>query len=103
MRGKQERVSRDWVVEAPPVIKMVRKTALQDGKNRNKSERVEDVIMVGGYSAPNKNEYLMDRIVDRSNEKGRWRFKVRCYGFASTNDTWERIEILPRSIVMRYL
>lgn len=53
--------------------------------------------------AQGKEENVIDRLVDHSNEDGRWKLKERCHRFSGTDDTWELIERLPRNSVMRYL
>lgn len=54
-------------------------------------------------SAQSRDAYVIDCLVDHSNENGRWKFKVKLYRFASTSDTWEPIEGLPRSSIVPYL
>lgn len=41
----------------------------------------------GGDSALNEEDYVIDRIVDYSNENENWKFNVRWYGFVNTHDT----------------
>lgn len=61
---KQEQVSTDIVVGAPSAAELIRKKVIQNEK------------------------FVINCIVDHSNKDGKWRFRVRWYGLASTDDIW---------------
>lgn len=54
---------------------------------QNRSDRKKRVEIARG-----KMEYLINGLVNHSNENGKWRFKVRWYRLISADDTWERIK-----------
>lgn len=74
---KQKRVSRDSVVKAPSTVKLVR-AILQDEEGGKQIERAEKNVTAEGFdSVLAQEEYVMDPKVGKSNENGRWEFKVR--------------------------
>lgn len=82
----------------------MRTKILPDEKHEFQHECSEEEVTTksidGGVA---KEKYVIDRLMDHFNEQGRWKFTVRWYGFASTDDTKEPTEGLPRSSVKRNL
>ena len=49
-------------------------------------------------------DYIVDKVIDHGySDDGELRFQVRWYGYDASGDTWEPIEHLRRSQVMRYI
>lgn len=63
---KQESVSQNRVVEAPPVAELIKKEVLLDKEVKSITERAADQATVEGRSAPTGKQYVIDREVDRS-------------------------------------
>lgn len=96
-------MSRERVVEAPSAAELVRKEVLQDEEDGNQLECTEDGTPAKRGDTTGIENCIIDRKVDHSNEDEKWRFRVRWYKFACTDDTWEAIDGLPLSSVRRYL
>ena len=48
-------------------------------------------------------EYVMDKIVGlRKADDGTWRYRVRWYGYAREDDTWEPADHIPDNVIRRY-
>lgn len=56
-------------------------------KTKTTSERAEKEAPAARGNTSVDKECVMERIVDHSNEYGSCKFKVRWYGFASTDET----------------
>lgn len=50
----------------------------------------------------NKEEIIIERLMDHEENGKDWRLRVRWYGYNPKEDTWQPIEGLPRSAIIRY-
>lgn len=66
---------------------LIRKEVLHDEEDRELHDAAEEEVTAKIIDTTRKKEALIsDQLVDHSNERGRWEFKVRWYGLASKDD-----------------
>lgn len=103
MAEMQEIVPRDRVEEVQLVTKLVGKKVLQNLEEGILPERAEVQETAKWKNTPIGKPYVTDLIAGHSIEDEKWKFKVRCYGVASTDDTGEHTEDQHRTSVKRCL
>lgn len=94
---RQERISRERVVEAPSKADLLRREVLRNEDEEDQTKSAAKDAGTNENNVPDGKEYIIYKIEDHSNEEGSWMFRVRWYGFLSSDDTWEPFEGLPRS------
>lgn len=74
----RESVSRDRVVEASPVVELIKMELLQDDKYGNQTDCVEgNATVESDKIVSNEERLVVGWIVDHSSGNGRGNFKVR--------------------------
>jgi len=92
VNGKERRVSSDHVTPAPwPSTPDETPHALLDGLDKPES------------TPPAPEEYVIDRLLKLRRSNGIYSAKVRWFDYGPKDDSWEPLEILPRSLVIRFL
>lgn len=98
--GKEQRLSWYRVLAVPAVGELMLRKIGRDENCEVQHKRAEKEMYAKSIDgAQSKEEFVIDLLADHSNERGRWKFKVRWYEFDSTDNTWMPDEGLPRSSV----
>lgn len=100
---EQERLSSDRLVKALLTADLLRRKALQNKDNKDRTESAAKGARTNENDMPNDKKYVIEKIVDHSDDDRRWMFRVRWYGFSSADDARKPMEGLPRGSVMRCL
>lgn len=98
-----EPLLRDTVFEPPLVANLLTQEVFQKKYEDIPTKCVVKDVIAGDIHMVMEEEYVIDGIVNHSNEGGNWMLRVMWYEFASAKDTLDSIEGLPCSSEMRCL